>query len=73
MDKQDLREGDEGGEVELPPGEFIVMPSSNVDDQMFEDLMKFQYGEGDESDQAFERIKKRAEHGGSGSQHPSHS
>lgn len=57
-----------------PIGEFLAMPSSKVDDAMFEDLMKFQYGEGDESDQAFERIKKRAsEHGGSGRQHPSHS
>jgi hypothetical protein len=45
-------------------GEAMIMPSSQVDQSTFDDLMKFQYGETDEEvGEAFERIKRRADDG----------
>ncbi len=42
------------------PGETIVTSTSSVDVDFFDALMRFQYGDAEESDRAFEEIKERS-------------
>lgn len=54
-------EGDLSENETVPEGDFLVVPSKKaISNDFFKALHKFQYGEGEESNEGFEKMRELA-------------